>query len=69
MWISDYFMLRGYWYRRPIRKVSPIEKSGDPAYDSPKQEKRDDPKGKRDFSEKGQKGQKISGKNLVDLWV
>ena len=69
MWISDYFMLRGYWYRRPVRKVNPIEKSGDPAYDAPKKETQHSPKGKRDFSEKGSNPKKISGKNLVDLWV
>ena len=65
MWISDYFMLRGYWYQKPTRKVTPVEKPGDPAYESPERDK----KGKRDFEEKAKNSKKISGKNLVDLWV
>ena len=70
MWISDYFMSRGYWYRMPKRrKVDPVEKPGDPAYQAPKNEPLYDQKGKRDFSEKDEKTEKISGKNLVDLWV
>ena len=68
MWISDYFLSHGYWYRRPVRKVIPVEKPGDPAYDSP-EKKSNHPKGKRDFSEKGEKTQKIPEKNLLSLWV
>ena len=61
--ITDYYFLYGRFYPNKAKKVEPIEKPGDAAYESPEREK----KGKRDFLEKGEKPKPTT--KSAEFWI